>query len=236
MIRLSGRQPVLERLRRAPKSIRTLYLRQGTEAKDLLEEAHRAGCRIVTIPSSQFARLAGEAHAQGVVAEVEGFSYAALEDLLEGKEKRTLFFLDRITDPQNLGSILRSLACFGKMAVVLPKHESVEVTDTVLRVACGGENEVPVSQVTNLVQSCELAKKAGYWIAGAVASGGEPIQKVAWPDAVGVVLGSEGSGIRPGLAKHLDFSVTLPMPGAPLSFNVAIAAALVAYEVTRSRL
>lgn len=236
-MRLYGKRPVLERLRSAPKTILTLTIQQETEAAEIVKAAKTAGITFLSKSKAEFARLAPEAHTQGVLAEVEEFRYISLEELLRPREPRpTLILLDRVTDPQNLGAILRSLACFGRFAVVIPKHDSAEVTETVLRVACGGENHVPVARVTNLTQASEAAKKAGYWIAGAAASGGSPLHTADWPEPLAMVLGSEGGGIRPGLEKHLELKLTLPMPGAPLSFNVATAAALIGYEITRRRL
>ena len=236
-MRLYGKQPVLERLRSAPQSVRGLILQQETDAAEIVQAAQAAKIRFLSKSKAEFAKLAPDVHAQGVLAEVEDFRYAAIEDLLKKPGPRpTLFLLDRVTDPQNLGAILRALACFGGVAVVLPKHESAEVTETVLRVACGGENHVPVARVTNLARACEQAKEAGYWIAGAAPSGGTPLHEADWPTPLALVLGSEGGGIRPGLEKHLDLALTLPMPGAKLSFNVATAAALIAYEITRRKL
>ena len=236
-MRLYGKRPVIERLKAAPKTIRSLIIQQGVDAPEVVRAAKAAGHRFISKTKSEFARLAPDLHAQGVLAEVEEFRYSSLEDLVRRPAPRpTLFFLDRLTDPQNLGAILRTVACLGNFALVLPKHDSVEVNETVLRVACGGENSVPVACVTNLAQASELAKKTGYWIAGAVPADGTPLHEADWPEPLGVVLGSEGSGIRPGLEKHLELKLTLPMPGAELSFNVATAAALIAYEITRRRL
>lgn len=236
-MRLYGKRPVIERLRRAPKTVRTLYLQEQTDAPEVVHAAKQAGIRFISKPKQEFQRMAGLAHAQGVMAEVEDFRYTDLEQMLKAPEPRpTLLLLDRITDPQNLGAILRTTACLGGFALVLPRHESAEVNETVLRVACGGENYVPVALVTNLAQAAELAKKAGYWVAGAAAEGGTPLHQADWPTPLAVVLGSEGSGIRPGLEKHLELTLTLPMPGAALSYNVAAAATLIAYEITRRRL
>ena len=223
----------MERLQTAPKTIQALYLQQGTDNPEVVRAAKKAGLSFLSLSKQDFSKKSGDVHAQGVLADVSDFQYAPLEALLKKEPRPLLFLLDRVTDPQNLGSILRNSACFGNIALVLPKHDSVEVNETVLRVACGGENHVPVAQVTNLVQAAEQAKKAGYWIAGADAENGTPLAHVKWPWPLGIVLGSEGGGIRPGLAKQLDLTVTLPMPGAPLSFNVAVAAALLGYEITR---
>ena len=234
---LYGKRPVAERLKAAPKTVRALILRQETDAAEIVRAAKAAGITFLSKTKEEFARLAPDAHTQGVLAEVEDFRYAALEDLLKQPEPRpTLVLLDRVTDPQNLGNLLRVLACFGRFAIVLPKHDSAEVNETALRVACGGENYVPVARVTNLGSASEAAKKAGYWVAGAAPSGGDPLHTADWPEPLAVVLGSEGGGIRPGLEKHLEFTLTLPMPGAALSFNVATAAALIGYEITRRRL
>jgi len=236
-MRLYGKRPVLERLKTAPKTIRALILQQDTDAADLVKAAKSAGITFLSKSRHEFSRLAPEVHTQGVLAEVEDFRYTEIEELLRQAEPRpTLILLDRVTDPQNFGAILRTLACLGGFAVVLPRHESAEVNETVLRIACGGENHVPVARVTNLVQACEAAKEAGYWIAGAVPAEGTPLHAADWPVPLAVVLGSEGTGIRPGLEKQLDLKLSLPMPGAPLSFNVATAAALIGYEVTRRRL
>lgn len=235
-MRLYGKRPVIERLKSAPQTIRALYLQRETDAPEVVRAAKAAGRGFTSTAKPEFQKMAGQIHAQGVLAEVEEFRYADLEDLLKKPEPRpTLFLLDRVTDPQNLGNILRTLACLGQFAVVIPKHDSAEVNETALRVACGGENHVPVARVTNLTQAAEKAKKAGYWVAGAAVAGGQPIHTADWPTPLAVVLGSEGSGIRPGLEKHLELTLTLPMPGAPLSFNVATAAALIAYEITRRR-
>lgn len=236
-MRLYGKRPVLERLKAQPKTIRTLYLQRETDASEVVKAAKDANRPFLSLSKSEFSKKTGDVHAQGVLAEVAEFQYADWEDLLKRPDpKPTLFLLDRITDPQNLGNILRTVACLGSIALVLPKHDSVEVNETVLRVACGGENYVPVARVTNLAQACEQAKRAGYWIAGAAVSGGTPIQAANWPWPLAVVIGSEGTGIRPGLEKHLELTLTFPMPGAALSFNVATAAALIAYEITRRRL
>ena len=238
-MRLYGKRPVLERLKTAPNTVRSICLQEGVDVPEIRQAAQAAGVRLEMKPKGLFLRMAGDVHAQGILAEVKEFRYADLEDLLKPQARRTaaaLFFLDRITDPQNLGAILRTLACLGGFAVVLPRHDSVEVTEAVLRVACGAENYLPVVQVTNLVQACERAKKAGYWIAGATVTGGTPLHEADWPTPLGIVLGSEGSGIRPGLEKELELKLTLPMPGAALSYNVATSAGLIAYEITRRRL
>jgi len=237
-MRLYGKRPVLERLKAAPHTIRAIHLKEGTRIAAIRPLAQAKGISVSVHSKEAFHRMANVGHTQGVVAEVEGFAYTDFLDLIRPKTKSplVLFFLDRITDPQNLGAILRTLACLGGFAVVVPKHDAVQVNETVLRVACGAENYVPVARVTNLAQACEQAKQAGWWLAGAIPQGGTPIHQADWPHPIGIVLGSEGGGIRPGVRRHLELTLSLPMPGAQLSFNVATSAGLIAYEITRRRL
>ena len=174
---------------------------------------------------------------QGVVAQVEEFKYADFDDLLSQAKERNLsfIFLDRIFDPQNLGAIIRTTACFGGFAVVLPKHKACQVTEAVLRVACGGENYTPVSLVSNLTNALLAAKKGGFWVVGSAVQEGQDIAEVELPFPLCFVLGSEGPGLRYGLKKHLDVKVNIPMEGAKLSFNVGAAAAIFCYVVTKAK-
>ena len=154
----------------------------------------------------------------------------------EGKNSTTsIIFLDDINDPHNLGSLLRITACFGDFALVIPRHSSCEVTDSVMHVASGGENYTPIAQVSNTVNAIIKAKDAGFWIAGTVVEGGENINTKSLLFPIGLVLGSEGRGIKPAIIKHLDMKITLPMKGAQLSFNVAMAGAVFCHEIDRQR-
>ena len=235
-MRLWGINPVAERLRTDPRSVRKVYLHRQRSASEVFHLCRETGIELELLSDEQFRRLASGLHAQGVVADVEGFAYVNYETLIDSAvPKPTLVFLDGVTDPQNFGSMLRTLACLGGFAVVLPKHESVDVTDAVLRVASGGENYVPVAKVTNLANAIRAAKEQKYWIVAAVAEGGEALSQRELPSPLGVVLGAEGRGVRPGLLKQADLRVMVPMSGAALSLNVSVACALVCYEVVRQR-
>jgi len=172
---------------------------------------------------------------QGIVAEAETFKYTPFDTLLKKAKDSgmNLVFLDGLNDPQNLGSIIRICACFGNYGIVIPEHGSCEVNDTVVHVASGGENYVPVSLVGNLTTSLLKAKKTGFWAVGTDVSEGEDLSGVSLPFPLCVVLGSEGRGVRYGLKKHLDMLVNIPMRGAPLSLNVAMACAVICYEIDR---
>ncbi len=234
---LYGKNSVLERLKVNPQSIRKIFLQDNFDASHIVKIIKAENIPLKYVTEKELLRIKRADRLQGIVAEANKFTYAPFEELLYGPtEKRLTFvFIDSINDPHNLGSIMRILACFGGFAVVIPKHGSCEVNETVLHVASGGENFIPVSMVTNFSNALIEAKEAGYWVAGTVVEGGEDLNKVSMPFPLCLVLGSEGKGVRHGLQKHFDLKISLPMHGAPLSFNVAMACAIFAYEVAKQR-
>ncbi|MFC1698840.1 23S rRNA (guanosine(2251)-2'-O)-methyltransferase RlmB [Candidatus Omnitrophota bacterium] len=235
---LYGRNSILERLKSNPKSIQKILLQENTalpQIESLIKKNHLPAERLA---AKQLARVKHSKDLQGVVAEVEQFEYTPFDDLLAGcgKDPLTLLFLDRINDPQNLGVIIRTAACFGKFAVIIPRFSACAVTEAVLHVASGGENYIPVSLVTNLTNAIISAKKQGYWIVGSVlGEQAQALNQATLPFPLGLVLGSEGPGIRPGLKKQLDAKINIPMPGAELSFNVAMATVIFCYEIAKQR-
>jgi len=234
---LYGKNSILERLRVNPKSIKRVYLQDNFNVGSILNLVTKHKIPTQKVREKELYRIKRADRLQGILAEVYKFEYTPLEELIsEGKNSTTsIIFLDDINDPHNLGSLLRITACFGGFALVIPRHSSCEVTDSVMHVASGGENYTPIAQVSNTVNAIIKAKDAGFWIAGTVVEGGENINTKSLLFPVGLVLGSEGRGIKPAIIKHLDMKITLPMKGAQLSFNVAMAGAVFCHEIDRQR-
>ncbi len=234
---LYGKNSILERLRANAGSIKRIFLQDNFKSAEVLDAIKAAGIAVKRVSERELTRVKRADRLQGIVAEVDNFAYTPFEELLDGSggEKLSLIFLDSINDPHNLGSIIRIAACFGGFAVVIPKYNSCQVNDTVIHVASGGENFIPVAMVQNIATALIKAKKAGYWAVGAIVESGEDINQASWPLPVALVLGSEGKGIRPGVNKQLDLKVSLPMRGAALSFNVAMACAIFCHEIVRQR-
>jgi 23S rRNA (guanosine2251-2'-O)-methyltransferase len=233
---LYGKNPVLERLRANPASIRKVFLAEKFEEPEVLGLIEERGVEAERLAAAELAKKRPAKDLQGIYAKIDRFQYAGFDELIEREQggRLTLIFLDRVNDPHNLGVILRTTACFGAFAVVIPEFEACEVTETVLHVASGGENYTPVSRVTNISKAIERAKQAGYWIVGAVVDeDARNLIQTELPFPLGLVLGSEGSGIRPGIQKHLDMKVFIPMKGARLSLNVNIACAVFCHEISR---
>lgn len=232
-MKLYGKNPVLERIKADPKSIRKLYLQKRTDLSEIVKEAKKKSLEFESVDKAFFTRECADLHTQGVMAEVKDFEYALFNQLLDEclEEKSIPVFLDGVTDPQNLGSIIRNLACLGAFSVVLPEYESAHITEAVLRVASGGENYVKVAKVPNIATALSKAKEKGIHVVGASAGDAPSLLEAELAFPMAIVIGSEGRGIRPGVKKHLDLEASLPMWGAPLSYNAAVAAALFCYEV-----
>jgi 23S rRNA (guanosine2251-2'-O)-methyltransferase len=239
---LFGRNPVLELLRagsRRVEEIAILSEGRGPALHELLGLARRQGVKISYRTRDQLSAMAGDPHHQGVVARVAGATYASLADLLEIPAVRgdSAFFLalDQVQDPRNLGAVLRTAEATGVHGVVVPKHHAAGLTSAAAKSAMGAADLVPVAREANLVQSLEVIKKEGVWTIGAVPAGGRLPWETDLAGPVCLVLGGEGEGLRPLVARTCDLLVSLPMRGRLGSLNVSAAAAVLCYEVLRQR-
>lgn len=175
---------------------------------------------------------------QGVFAQVPDFEYTELAEIFEkAKEKEPypiLLFLDSITDPQNIGSILRSGAFFGISGLIIPEHRASPITATAMKISSGGFAHVPVARVTNLAQAMEAAKEAGFWLIGLSEHATERFETARLDAPLVLVVGNEESGIRPITEKNCDYTLSLPANGPLKSLNAAVATA-VALTLVRER-
>jgi 23S rRNA (guanosine2251-2'-O)-methyltransferase len=235
---LAGRRPVLELLRAERSAERILLSEQMAASKTISEIRKRAtamGIPVRTVPKNQIDKLAGGLNHQGVVAITGRFRYAPLEDLLQAAQP-LLLFLDGVTDPHNLGSLLRSADGAGFTGIVLPARRSVAVTAAVRRVSAGASEVVPVARVGNLGRAVDEAREAGVWILGLDEDAPEDIwgSDLLEPP-VGLVLGAEDRGISPTIRERCDAVVSIPSAGRLASLNVAVAGAVVMFEIARRR-
>lgn len=229
---LAGRRPVLELLR-AGQSAERILLAKGHAPSNIVNEirrrADRAGVPLQIVPSSEIERLAGDVNHQGVIALTARYRYTPLETLLAG-ESPALLFLDGVTDPHNLGSLLRSADGAGFSGVVIPARRTVQVTAAVRRVSAGAAEVVPVARVHNLTQALETARSAGLWILGLDSEAEDDIwsSDLAEPP-VGIVVGSEDKGMGAKTRERCDALVRIPQRGRLASLNVAVAGAIAMY-------
>jgi 23S rRNA (guanosine2251-2'-O)-methyltransferase len=229
-----GLNPVLEALRSHAERVHYVGVARehGGKLQRAVAEAKRAGVPVRQMTAEQIDRLAGRGVHNGVVADVSEGKYADFDDVIDRDSTSFVLILDGITDPQNLGAILRVADGFGVDLVVIPQHDSAGLTPAAVKASAGASEWVPVAQVTNLARALEALEKRGYWRYGA-AMGGDAPPSIDFRGKVAIVLGSEGKGIRRNVLEHCDRVVTIPMKGHVESLNVAAAAAVLCYEVRR---
>ena len=227
---LYGRNPVREALR-GPRQVQRIWATGGTLREPWLAET---AVPVVPAPAEQIESLCGSAAHQGICAEVEPYRYARAEDVL-AEPSPLIVALDQIQDPQNLGSICRSAECAGATAVVIPERRSAEVTAAVCKASAGAVEHLRVARVRNVADFLADAKAAGAWCYGADAAGPVAYDTVDWKGTAVMVLGSEGSGIRPRVASACDALISLPIYGKIESLSVSAAAAVLLYTAARSR-
>jgi len=184
-----------------------------------------------------FAQLPFKTH-QGVVAIAPPFDYAGLSEVLGAHRNGHALFviLDHLTDPHNVGAIIRTAECAGASAVVLPERRSAGVNATVRKAAAGAAQYVPVVRVANVNEAIRTLKKAGVWVAGAAAGEDSvPMGQADFDRDLALVIGAEGSGLAPLVQRECDYLVSIPMRGRTESLNASVAAGVLLYEVLRQR-
>ena len=175
---------------------------------------------------------------QGVIAIVPPYEYAEVEDILDEakcrKEEPFILILDGIEDVHNLGSIIRTAETAGVHGIIIPKQRACQVNETVVRTSAGAIANMRIARVTNLKEAIDTLKEAGLWIYVSE-TGGENIYKQNLTGPIGIVVGSEGNGVKPSLRTYCDGIITLPLKGNVNSLNASVASALCVYEVLRQR-
>jgi len=239
--RVYGRHPVLELLRGSGRRADEVAVLAGARGPlaEVVALARRAGVKVSFRTRDQLTAMAGSHDHQGVVARVTAAEYVDVEDLLGVARDRGqpafLMALDQVQDPRNLGALLRTADAFGAHGVVIPKHHAVGLTEAAARTAMGAVEHVRVARATNMVAALETLKESGVWVHGATLGDGVAPWAADLRGPVCLVLGSEGEGLRPLVARACDVLLTIPMTGSVGSLNVSAAGAVLAYEVSRQR-
>ena len=239
-----GRNPVYECLRAGRRDVFGVSIARGAKERGTLAEiVALAGQRQVPVrrvDRQELDRLGKRIGHQGVVATVGGYPYVDLQDVLsvavERKEPPWVLLLDCLQDPQNLGTLLRTAEVAGVHGVVIPARRAAEVTPAVVSASSGASEHLRIAQVTNLVRAMETLKEHDVWIYGLEdIPGSQSLWEVDLGGALGLVVGSEGQGMRRLVSETCDFVVRLPMRGHVNSLNASVAGSVALYEVARRR-
>lgn len=240
---LVGRNPVAEALAaRIPAT--ALYLAQGLDADERITESIRMasgrGITLLEVSRAELDRRTGGLVHQGIALQVPPFAYSTLPDVLaiaaDSAAAPLLVALDGVTDPRNLGAIIRSAVAFGADGVVIPERRSAGITPTAWRTSAGMAAHLPVAQVTNLVRSLRECKEAGLFVVGLDADGTTTLDDLELAtEPIVVVVGSEGRGLSRLVGEACDLTLSIPMASRAESLNASVAAAVTLAEVARRR-
>ncbi|BCB80279.1 23S rRNA (guanosine(2251)-2'-O)-methyltransferase RlmB [Phytohabitans flavus] len=239
---LVGRNPVVEALR-AQVPATALYVALGIDVDDRINELVRTaadrGLPILEISRAELDRMTGGVLHQGVGLQVPPYAYELFEDMLAASTEAAfplLVALDGVTDPRNLGAVIRSAAAFGAQGVFMPERRAASMTATAWRTSAGAAARLPVSQVTNLTRAIKTCQKAGFVVIGLDADGETDLYHLeAAVGPVVVVVGSEGRGLSRLVGETCDLRVGIPMASSVESLNASVAAAVALAEITRRR-
>jgi len=229
-------------LRRHPERVRQIWMQRGREdvrAAEIVSLARTAGTSIQHAEARSLDAMTGEASHQGIVASVapaQPWDEERLQSHLEAlHEPALLLLLDGIQDPHNLGACLRTADACGVQAVIVPRDRAAGLSATVRKVAAGAAETIPFVTVTNLARTMRSLKERGIWLIGAAVDGVKRCYDADYTGPVGIVMGSEGEGLRRLTRESCDVLVSLPMIGAIESLNVSVATGMVLYEAVRQR-
>ncbi|MCI8828281.1 MAG: 23S rRNA (guanosine(2251)-2'-O)-methyltransferase RlmB [Ruminiclostridium sp.] len=239
---IEGRNAVTEALR-AGTAIDKIYLLKGEGDSALGHIASAARERGIVVSHADRRKLdaMSRTHAhQGVIAVAAVREYASVEDILAAAKAKgeapLVVICDELTDPHNLGAVIRTAECAGAHGVVIPKRRSAGLTAVVAKTSAGAVSHLPVARVANLASLLERLKKEGLWIFGAAAEAATPLYDADLKGPAAIVIGSEGSGMSRLVAERCDVLVSIPLRGKLNSLNASAAAAVLLYEAVRQRL
>ena len=228
---IHGVRPVIEALRSRKREV--FEVLDAAKISEVAKVADVASVPVKKVTRARIEELARGAAHQGVAARVGPYPYSDLGEILAAPDPLILV-LDSVTDPRNLGAVLRAAEGAGASGVVIPKDRVVGVTAAAVKASAGASEHVPVARETNLRRAIDRMKEAGVWVYAAEV-GGTTYTELDLSGSVALVLGSEGRGVRRLVREGCDGAVSIPMVGAVESLNVSVAAAVLLYEVRRQR-
>ncbi|MFN6566453.1 23S rRNA (guanosine(2251)-2'-O)-methyltransferase RlmB [Nostoc minutum NIES-26] len=236
-----GRHPVLSALENQRGLNRiwiTSRLRYDPRFHHLILQAKDNGTVIDEVEPKRLDQITNGANHQGIAAQITPYTYIELPDLIAQTKSLTdpvIVVADGITDPHNLGAIIRTAEAIGAQGLVIPQRRAAGITSTVVKVAAGALENFPVARVINLSRALEELKEAGFWIYGTAATGSEPLHSVNFRGPIVLVVGSEGEGLGMLIQRSCDVLVSIPLLGKTPSLNASVAAGMALYEIYRQR-
>ena len=239
---IEGRNALTEALK-AGRTIDKVFVAEGNTDRSLQRlaaQAQEAGAVIVPVDRRKLDQMSFTRSHQGVIALTAAHDYCTIDDILEEAASRgqtpLIVICDELSDPHNLGAIMRSAECAGAHGVIIPKRRSVGLTATVAKASAGAIEYMKVARVTNINNAINDLKEKGVWVFGAAGEGSVPMYKADMSGPAAIVIGNEGDGLSQLVRKNCDQLVHIPMSGRISSLNASAAASILLYEAVRQRL
>ncbi len=240
--RLEGRNALTEALK-AGRTIDKVFIADGDTDKGLQRlaaQAKEAGAVVVPVDRRKLDLMSTTRAHQGIIAQAAAHEYATVEEILQVAADRgeapLIIICDELSDPHNLGAIMRTAECAGAHGVIIPKRRSVGLTATVAKASAGAVEYMKVARVTNIASTIRELKEQGVWVFGTAAEGSVPMYKADLTGSTAIVIGNEGDGISRLVRDLCDVMVHIPMTGRISSLNASTAASVLMYEAVRQRL
>jgi len=232
-----GRNPVIEALVAGQSMEKILIAHDSKAPKELLDLAKERGIKVQIAPRQKLEELANSKKTQGVIAILSPINYVPEEELFKSTLKQKSFFavLDHITDPQNVGSIARTVEVFGGIGLLIPKDRSAPINATVVKASSGAIFHLKISKTPSISKAIKAFKEMGGWVY-ALEKGGKDITNTEFLYPMCIVLGSEGEGVSKNVLEHADVRVSIPMKGKVTSLNVSAAGAICFWEMAKSQM
>ena len=238
---LEGRNALTEALK-SGRTIDKVFIAAGETDRGLQHlaaQAKEAGAVVVPVDRRKLNFMSTTGAHQGVIALAAAREYATIDDILEVAAQRNeaplIVICDELSEPHNLGAIIRSAECAGAHGVIIPKRRSVGLTATVAKTSAGALEYMKVAKVTNIVSAIEELKQKGVWVFGTAAEGSVPMYQADLKGPAALVIGSEGDGMSRLVQKSCDMTVHIPMKGQITSLNASASASILLYEAVRQR-
>ena len=238
---IEGRNALTEALK-SGRTIDKVYVAEGSTDRSLAHlaaQAKEAGAVVVPVDRRKLDQMSPTGAHQGVIAAVAAHEYASVDDILalaaERGEAPLIVICDELSDPHNLGAILRSAECAGALGVVIPKRRSVGLTAVVAKTSAGAVEYLPVARVANIVNTIRELKEQGVWVYGTAADGASGLYRTDLTGPTAIVIGNEGEGMSRLVRESCDVLVSIPMKGRISSLNASAAATVLLYEALRQR-
>lgn len=239
---LEGRNAIAEAIK-SGRTIDKVFVADGDTDRSLQRlaaQAKEAGAVVVPVDRRKLDAMSTTRAHQGIIALAAAHDYCTLDDILEEAASRgqapLIVICDELSDPHNLGAILRSAECAGAHGVVIPKRRSVGITATVAKASAGAVEYMKVARVTNISAAIAELKERGVWVYGTAAEGSIPMYQADLKGPAAIVIGNEGDGMSPLVRKNCDQMVSIPMNGRISSLNASAAASILLYEAVRQRI